>query len=503
MVSKAAARIPPGGEVPHERITNQAAPNNIVLILLAVLLIALGWFPILKTGAHYDMGPNEGFNAYFQHTVASGGKIYGAPPDLFYANYPPLSFHLVAWLSYLTHDVNLAGRWISVLAWIAIGIVIGQIVWRLTGRWRTGLYAAMCWLVWLTAFDMTRIGFNDPHLLGIALNLAGFYWYVRDPESIPGLRISAILFALSLFTKQTLLAFPAAVAIELWLASRKRFLHWVVTAAASCVVLLVLAFVIDGSYFLDHLRSPRTYAWAGVTSNTVAFLTFAAIPFAIALIWVLRNAVPGPARVLVWSFGLAYLSGMLVCSGEGAGVNHFFDAMIATVLVLGVSVGGLLRLADGAPFPRVLAATLLIVPPFLSSILVAVQRLPSDLAWYGSGLRTLEAGHARAVEFIRAQPGPALCENLLLCYEAGKPETYDAFAVDQAIRTGRINEGRILQMLASRHWGVVELQIGAGEPIQAAPRERFSAAFMNRLLANYRPVGRNSQCVLLVPKPVS
>src|SRR5436305_11812503 len=90
--------------------------------VLAILLVTLSWFPLAKLTAHYEMGPNEGFNAYFQQTAGSGGQVYGELPEFYYANYPPFSFHLVGWIGRITGDINMAGRWISVLAWLLIGL---------------------------------------------------------------------------------------------------------------------------------------------------------------------------------------------------------------------------------------------------------------------------------------------------------------------------------------------------------------------------------------------
>ena len=74
----------------------------VLLFVLAILI----WFPISRIGAHYQLGYNEGFSAYRQQAAASGAQIYGKPPTVAYANYPPLSFHLVGWLGSLTFGIS-------------------------------------------------------------------------------------------------------------------------------------------------------------------------------------------------------------------------------------------------------------------------------------------------------------------------------------------------------------------------------------------------------------
>jgi 4-amino-4-deoxy-L-arabinose transferase-like glycosyltransferase len=476
-----------------------AKPWPIILAVLAILLVALTWYPLVRLPAKYEFGPNEGFNSYFQQAAASGQRVYGEPPRFTYANYPPLSFHLVGIIGRVTGDINVAGRWVSVIAYVLIGVFIGLSVERLTGSRRYGAYCALCWLIWLAAFDVNRIGFNDPHLLGIALNIAAFYCFLRDPESSKWLRISALIFGLSLFTKQTLLAFPAAIAIHLFLAGKKRFWVWTTALAATGIVLFVLTWVVDGGYFLDHLMLSREFSFADLVTSTVSYLTFIQVAFVTSILWMLRAPAGGTSRLLMWSFAIAYVLGSWATGGNGAGVNHFFDAMIATAMIAGMVLPWLEKMAADSRFPRTALIVLLIVPLFLSSFLVLPQRIPMDLIRNERGKAALEAEFQNAVQVVRSQPGPALCENLLLCFDAGKPETVDAFAVDQSIKTGHLAEQALLEPVAARRFGVIQIEVGPSETLRPVARHRFSAAFMSQLLANYRLVLRNSRHAIFVP----
>jgi hypothetical protein len=99
----------------------------------------------------------------------------------------------------------------------------------------------------------------------------------------------------------------------------------------------------------------------------------------------------------------------------------------------------------------------------------------------------------------RPQTPPALCEDFMLCYQAGKPLAYDPFAVDQLEKTGRLSEQSVLQLIDSRHFRIIELQFASNEPLQPAARERFSQAFMQRLFATYRLAYRTSRFAIFTP----
>src|SRR5947209_15052168 len=240
-VSTTVAAMPP-----HESAQTGDAPWIAAFGLLSIMMAALIWMPLAKIPSPSTAAITEGFNTYYESAAAHGDRIYANPPRYTYANYPPLSYHLIAWLA--SRNFNVTGRWLSFAAYLAIGVFAALIVHRLSNSWRLGAYAGMCWLVWLAAFDPARVSFNDPHVLGIAFSLAALYCFVRAPESVRWLCLSAVLFAISLFTKHSLVAFPAAVAVQLFLSSRKRFFTWSIAAALACSILLSITLAADGPY---------------------------------------------------------------------------------------------------------------------------------------------------------------------------------------------------------------------------------------------------------------
>src|SRR3954464_8808785 len=94
----------PPSAAPALQAETTRLPWTLTWCVLGVLLLSLLWYPASKLSARYSFGSNEGFNTYFQAAAATGDKIYGNPPVYSYANYPPVSFHLIGWLSVITHD---------------------------------------------------------------------------------------------------------------------------------------------------------------------------------------------------------------------------------------------------------------------------------------------------------------------------------------------------------------------------------------------------------------
>jgi hypothetical protein len=345
-----------------------------------------------------------------------------------------------------------------------------------------------------------RVGLNDPHLLGVAFSVAGLYCFLRNPESTRWLGISAAVFALSLFTKQSLVAFPAAVAIQLALTSRRRLAIWLGAAAAACVILLLLTLALDGKYFFDHLMLPRAYYLSDIWASLGPYLYFVQVPFVVAIVWACRITTIGSAGFLLWGFPLAHAVGAFYCGGAGTGVNHLFDAMILTAIIVGLALPGVGQVIEGSRFPRAALTFVLVVPCFLTSLVVLARRLPADLGHNPNEVAQAEAEFTGVSNFLRSQPGPALCESLLLCYAAGKPATYDPFVVDQLMRTGRIPQEQVVQLIARRQFAAIQIDWNANEPMQPSPRTRFPGPVMRALFSGYQLALRNGKYAVFTPR---
>jgi hypothetical protein len=112
----------------------------------------------------------------------------------------------------------------------------------------------------------------------------------------------------------------------------------------------------------------------------------------------------------------------------------------------------------------------------------------------------LDGEFRQAVAFVQGRPGPALCEDLLLCYDAGKPPFFDAFYVNSQLKIGRLRESDVLAYVGGARLPTIEIEVPAGQPLLPVASFRFSAPVMRAILERYRPAVRGSRFTLLVPK---
>jgi hypothetical protein len=466
----------------------------VALSLTGALAVVLLLAPLAKMLAHGSTNYNEGWNAYHQQEAIQGKPLYGAPPGFVCTNYPPISFHLIGLASRVAGDVNQTGRWVSLLSLLLVAILCGSIVRLCTGSAPLAAYTALSVVIWLTVYLGNRIGMNDPQLLGTVFSLFGLYVYIRHPEKLGWLSISAAAFTISVFTKHNLLAFPAAVGLHLLLGGKwKRLAVWSGVVAGGSVLLVGLTRWVDGPYFVANILMPRTQtSWL---ENVTDYATLFQVPLAIALVWSLRHMGRSLTHIMALVVIVANVVAVAFAGGDGVDKNIFFDSLFSLAIVGALVFSEYAPLAAGWKSRGFLLTVLLTAPSF--GVLI---QIPTTLRGDRTKLRSI-GDRARdfdsAVTLLRSRPGPALCEDLLLCFEAGKPYTYDAFVMKDMVKLGRVKEDDLVKLLEDG--GISTVQLNGGYVTQGE-RLRFTASFMKALLNRYRVEKQLSGYVVMVPK---
>lgn len=468
--------------------------------LAAVTLItaALYWYPFQRISAAAPINYNEGWNSYRAQLTTEGIKLYGSPPLFTATNYPPLSFHLLGFLGRISGDFTAVGRWMSVVSLACLFGVIIAIVRGLTGAFRFGLYAALLFSMGLAIFLPDRIGMNDPQLMGLALSFLGFYMYARNVESRPGLCVSALAFALSLFTKHNLLALPCAVGAHIIVRRAWRDLAvWLGALAALGVTLLLVAYRWDGPYFLKHLLVPRGYYYWGGWVQIVQYLDLFQVPFFVSLLWSIWNVARPERNLFSIAFVLAHGFGFSFEGGAGVVGNVLFEALILVSIISALAVADLGPKLASVPL-RIVLVPLLLLAPFANLLAHAPDQLLRNRVAHRLQPKR-DFAYRRAVERLKNRPGTALCEDLLMCYDAGKGQVFDAYFVFSQVSIGRLSEAGVLKLIESGTFPTIELSIPPEAPPGQLASMRFSLPEMALIEARYHPVLQDSGFAILVP----
>jgi hypothetical protein len=77
-----------------------------------------------------------------------------------------------------------------------------------------------------------------------------------------------------------------------------------------------------------------------------------------------------------------------------------------------------------------------------------------------AALAAADRVYAADIAYLKSRPGPAICFDLLLCFQAGKPLVYEHFVTGELIATGRLDPAVIAAELAAGKYVVVQSDQG-------------------------------------------
>ncbi len=471
--------------------------TNVTTISCAVFAAFWATYPFARSLFRLQVGYNEGWNVYSAERVTNNLKLYPVAYGWQTVNYPMLSFYLVAFLHRFTHDYLFTARILSLLSLIACCALCGCVVRQLCGSRRSAILSAFfCLGAFCTNADL-YVGMDDPQLLAQAFFLSGFAVYLYNRRGLSALSLAAALFVLAGSIKHNPIDFPLAVLCDLALLSWRRAL-WFLTCGSACTALSVaLNIHFGGPYFLTQMLAARAYDFRhGFQAVTLGVLPPLIGPLAltIAFAWTLR--VDPTRRVVTFLLALSLLVGTFFAGGAGVSTNTYFSTMIAVSLLIGLFLSDWEKgswtwtnhlLALYSPW---LIFFWLLVPAGCNGVINPVKML------------RLTAERQRRfdedIAFLKRQPSPQICEDLLLCFYAGQPYLYDPFNATRLMQFGKLNPQVFVGELNQRVFGAIELEQHSPEDL--SQQDRFPKSFLQAIREQYDPVVANPEVVFYVPK---
>lgn len=411
----------------------RAVPRLVILGFLVLAGAVLYW-PLQALFAEVPLSYNEGWNAFHALRLRSGGALYPAVAPALFINYPPLSFYIVGSVASLIGDDIFAGRIVALLALGISALNVGFIARRLGISIELSIIAALALFCFVGMYFTDYVGVNDPQWLAHAFQLTGLTLLLgNDRRSWRILALVALLMVAGGLCKHNVLALPVAVTIWLAIEDRVSLRRWLIAAGGIAAVALGLCYTLYGQDFIDQvIGSRRTYSPL-VIGMVARYLLPQIAPFIIAALLggLLRVRRPEGRFLLLYvilSFGI----GMLLMLGVGVIYNALFDLIIA--MMLGSALLGQIVVDRLASVERSRAATLALACLLLAAFTIVGAR--NAIIDHGLLAKSLgrQALWTATIDRIRTEPGPVACENLALCYWAGRTSEIEFFNFGQRAR---------------------------------------------------------------------
>lgn len=469
--------------------TRSAHDHSRVVPLLVLAGLGLGcilalWRVAVAVPLKVPLDPNEGWNGYHTLAAMTGGNPYPDPAGYMTNNYPPLSFYVVGTLGQVLGDNIVAGRIVSLVSFLFLTSAIALLARRFGCALSQAVFAALFFAGTLLLFS-DYVGMDDPQLLGHALQISALLLLFARGSAAIDICAAALLVA-GIFVKHNLVAMPLAVVLWLWFDNRRAAVR-----VAGATLLLGLAGLavfreVLGFGLLSRLVSARLVSPAFFFANFHLWLVHGALPLAATLY--AATARSRQALFIAIYALTATVIGAAFLGGAGVDANAMFDADIA--ISLGAALA-LERIRTIGPLPTSILPLVLALPLAVS---VATR---DDIDWQDANywlhpLAGDEKTAAADIAFVRARPGPAMCEMLSLCYWAGKPAAVDVFNTDQQFRTGARSEQPFIRLVDEKNFAVVQLDSVLPFPFPPDVQREFAR--------NYRVDRTSDDGVFLVPR---
>jgi len=427
------------------------------LILLGLAVLLQFAPPVLRTRFELVIDYNEGWNAYHTEAVIAGQPLYDSRNEWTPVDYPPLSFYVIGFLSRLLGDPIFVGRYVALGSLLLVAVGVGRAVWRLGGEIYEAVFAGIFCLGLFVAYASYYVGMNDPQMMGHLLMTAGLLVYLRRPFAKGQLLLVALLCVLAVFIKYNLLAIPITLTIDILIRSRRDFLKWIGYLALMLGCLVLISYMVWGAeYVRQSALSLVTYNINKAIRAGGSMGTNLLIPLIAVTPWVVRAVRSDRTRVIAIYLLISGAFGLYTAGGSGTDVNMFFDLFIGLAVAVGMALTSVRGLF--ACLPKWGQQWLFPLLPIIVS-LGLFARVPQNRirsSTYGE-FKQREQALLADVAFLKAHPGPTICETILLCYYAGKPFEYDPYNAGEMMLKGIKPEAQIVNRLESGYYSVVQL----------------------------------------------
>jgi len=509
------------------------------------------WLGIVGLTYPYQLDYGEGIVLWFAREFAHGHNIY-SQGCCASSNYPPLAMILSALLMPIFGDGYISGRLLNFAAAILVAALIYRIVSAESRDQRAAALAALFFIGSPYIYHWVPLFRAD--LLGLGFTFAGIYFAWRREQTTDDRRQKRYLlfaigfFLLALYTKQTLIAAPAAAFFALFRRDTCTATHAVRCKCKRVAILFALALgSIGGAIYLAIDFATRGgFTFGLIDSNATVFLpdqllalfrdfvfTFAPLLGLATWEWVRRVRA---GRFGVWEAYAVTTALTLGFAGRvGAWENYFFEAIAIVCVFAG------LRVADwslqNSTLPVILSEATLaphcvrcsagenLVDSNNKTLRSAQgdKRLPSlnyqlpitlllllQLALYTRDHDPRVASNLIAQDYPANQQlaallsqtnGTIISEDMGALVTSGKPVSYYTFQYSSLARAGKWDESWELNGLRDGMFPLVILERGTREDVDHY--RRFTREFVSNLDRYYARTQTIGKYEIYTPAPIA
>jgi len=473
---------------------------NILLVLAVIVFV--GYFVIFCVYAFalfrfpYDYDQGEGFELNDSILFSQGEWPYRDNETFpFYAsNYGPVFHLLVLPLFPLLGQTLSAGRFLSFVATLTVGLIVYLVVYQHT---RDRPVAALGGLMVFASNFVYHIGpLFRQHMTMVLFELLAVVFAARagseaQPENARrrNIVLSMLFLLLAGYTKQLSAATAVAVLAFLFLRMpKKAILTGLGLAVAAGAIFVGMDAATKGQWFVNTITAnANAYDYQQAITLYGQFFSLHFVIAGLAIGYLVYELYWD--RLSAYSVWFAVALANAALSGKwGAGESYFVTAIVAACITSGFALG---KLKEKLPprWPRSAAALSVSIPLLYLAQAWGVRHLPTDGPIFGpladligvgrgasvyadypyfDSIGYTQAGHLpteedarsgdRIVEYVRSDDRPALTEEALLALRAGKPVVTNPTQLLNLWNNNALDPTELIAMIHEQAFNVVVLR---------------------------------------------
>jgi hypothetical protein len=370
-------------------------------------------------------------------------------------------------------DAIVAGRVVSLVAFACWAAILFAAARRMRCSPAESLFGAVLFVAYTLAFS-AYVGIDDPEFLAHAVQGVGLVLLLRDlrsgerrgrkAESVLDVPLTrgrilavAACFAAGVFVKHNAIALPLAATAWLMVVDRPNGWRLAASGAAFGVAGAAICTFVFGDEFVAGVMMPRTYSLSGVVASTVRWAI--RMPVFLAALVVLCRRAPRDRHVWLCALyaAIGTAAGLLMLGGANVDWNVMFDSNAAFCLSAALAFNRLKQASGPLAQARRLWLAGAYVAVILVAVLAAARRQWGRADYWLARDDDVTREAARDVAFLAGTPGPVMCENLALCYWAGKRPEVDVFSFQQRVRLGWIDPRDLQTQIDGGYFAAIQL----------------------------------------------
>lgn len=458
---------------PARRGSGWSLPCRLVPVLavlgLAVIAALLLADPLVLAWHFVPRNYNEGWMALQTARALGGpdlaaagladGRLYDTAGRFIATDYPPLFFYVIGLFRAWTPDLVFAGRLAATVGFAGLILGVGVAALVATRDLLCAVLAALFLTLVMTTFFHEYVAMADPQIFAHAVALPALILVLAGATGRAGLFVTALLLVLAGFIKHNLFALPLAITLYLMIYHRPMLRWWLAYAAGLLAAGFALCLAVFGFGLIDGLLTPRVFSLQRLGRESTRYLVMLQLPIAFWLLSLLAGRLDRKDGLIALYIGLSAAFGIVFMGGDGTSFNAFFDLAIGLALALALGLKRLEhRLAaifgNRTTTRAVLAlAAVAVCGGALIAAPAGVYRLVRDVTMMPGWVAQTQDD----VAYLRAQPGPVLCDSLDLCYWAGKGFEVDVYNAAQLTALGDLDAEALFGRVRQGAFSVIQL----------------------------------------------